>query len=95
MCKPDVRHPLPPPVPRAPEWEGKPTVFHVTHWKAGSQWIHTILRQVAGKRIVDPQVGNAQFVSRRIRPGYVYPTVYATKEGFDAARFPASGGGSW
>lgn len=25
----------------------EPTVFHITHWKAGSQWIHKILREVA------------------------------------------------
>jgi lipopolysaccharide transport system ATP-binding protein len=57
-----------------------PPVFHVTHWKAGSQWIHKILRQCVPERIVAPRLGEAQVRHYAIQRGRVYPTVYMTKE---------------
>lgn len=57
-----------------------PPVFHVTHWKAGSQWIHKILLQCVHDRIVAPQLGNVQVRHYGIQRGRVYPTVYMTKE---------------
>src|SRR5438094_8552557 len=36
-----------------------PTVLHVTHPKAGSQWLHKILRQCAPERAVTPQYAAA------------------------------------
>jgi len=57
-----------------------PPVFHVTHWKAGSQWIHKILRKCVPERIVDPQLGAAQVRQFAIRRGAVYPTVYLTQK---------------
>ena len=60
-----------------------PTVLHVTHWKAGSQWIHKILRECVPDRIVAPEVGNKQFLESPIYPGGVYPTLYVTKREFD------------
>ena len=40
-----------PPGPR-PAW---PAVFHVTHHKAGSQWLHKILDNLAHDRVVPPE----------------------------------------
>src|SRR5262249_30053637 len=55
------------------------------HWKAGSQWIHKILRTCFSDKIVQPTLGNVQFVHQPIEAGKVYPTVYVTKEEFDTA----------
>jgi hypothetical protein len=57
-----------------------PAVFHVTHWKAGSQWIYRILSQCVPERIIAPRLGGAQVRREAIRRGGVYPTVYMTKE---------------
>lgn len=65
-----------------------PTVFHVTHPKAGSQWVYHVLAQVAGPRIVAPIVGVAQVLQTPIRSGCVYPTVYLTRRQLDAVAVP-------
>jgi lipopolysaccharide transport system ATP-binding protein len=57
-----------------------PPVFHVTHWKAGSQWIYGILRQCVPDRIVEPKLAEAHVRFSAIRRGRVYPTTYMTKE---------------
>jgi hypothetical protein len=68
------------------------TVFHVTHHKAGSQWINRILHGLAHDRLVIPEVRdqtiNVQFFERSIRPGAVYPTVYVTREQFESVAIP-------
>lgn len=65
-----------------------PTIIHVTHWKAGSQWIHKILRECAPNRIVPPKLHESQFMASPIQPGKIYPTVYVTKSQFDRTRLP-------
>jgi lipopolysaccharide transport system ATP-binding protein len=65
-----------------------PTVFHVTHWKAGSQWIHRILRELVPERIVAPLPGRRQFLEQPILPSAVYPTVYVTREQFFSVPLP-------
>lgn len=77
-------------VPAAPEPEvaSGPAILHVTHWKAGSQWIYKILRECAAERIVPPEVDMGQFLKRPVLPGRVYPTLYVTKPQFDQARLP-------
>jgi len=68
--------------------ESIPTVVHVTHWKAGSQWMHKILRECAPDRIVEPKLGETQFLLRPLQPGKIYPTAYVTKQQFDSVRLP-------
>jgi lipopolysaccharide transport system ATP-binding protein len=65
-----------------------PVIFHITHWKAGSQWIHKILNDCVPERIVEPQLGEIQFRYWPIQLGKVYPTVYVTKHQFDAVSLP-------
>jgi hypothetical protein len=71
---------------------GTPTVFHVTHHKAGSQWVNRIFHALAYERLVMPEVRdgaiNVQFLERPIRPGMVYPTVYVTRQEFESVRLP-------
>jgi hypothetical protein len=65
-----------------------PTIFHITHHKAGSQWINRILHALAYDRLVLPEVENVQFLDKPIVPGGVYPTVYVTREQFDSVEVP-------
>ena len=65
-----------------------PTVFHITHWKAGSQWIYQILRECFPDRIVEPRVGEVQVRHYAIQEGCVYPTVYLPKSEFDRLALP-------
>ena len=57
-----------------------PTVLHVTHAKAGSQWIHKILHHCAPDRIVAPQYDVVQFLHSPIRSGAIYPTLYLARK---------------
>jgi len=66
----------------------RPAVFHITHYKAGSQWIHRILNALAPDRVVAPEVACPQFLDRKVLPGKVYPTLYVTREQFDAVPLP-------
>ncbi|AOK52016.1 hypothetical protein WT15_21230 [Burkholderia stagnalis] len=66
------------------------TVFHVTHWKAGSQWILKILRQLQPERIVLPKVGERQFFIEELISGKIYPTTYVTREQFLLRKPPAN-----
>jgi SAM-dependent methyltransferase/tetratricopeptide (TPR) repeat protein len=65
-----------------------PTIFHITHWKAGSQWVYKILRECTPDLIVAPQVNEKQFLNEKLLPGKIYPTVYVTKEQFDCVELP-------
>jgi lipopolysaccharide transport system ATP-binding protein len=65
-----------------------PTVFHVTHHKAGSQWILRILHALAYDHLVQPQVKSAQFFGQPVLPGKVYPTLYVTREQFESVALP-------
>jgi lipopolysaccharide transport system ATP-binding protein len=61
-----------------------PTIFHITHWKSGSQWIRKILTDCVPESIVTPRLYETQFLEQPILAGKVYPTVYVTKEQFDS-----------
>jgi len=63
-------------------------IFHITYWKAGSQWVKMILKKAAPKRYVDSKIGIAHFLKDPIRKGYIYPTVYVTKEQFESVCLP-------
>ena len=67
-----------------------PTIFHVTHWKAGSQWIHRILIALAYNSIVPPDIDPYGMLNRPIIKGGIYPTVYLTREELESARLPKS-----
>jgi lipopolysaccharide transport system ATP-binding protein len=69
----------------------QPTVFHVTHWKAGSQWAYAVLQACAPERIVKPKVKVAHFYEDAILPGKIYPTVYAPRNRFEATLWPGDG----
>jgi lipopolysaccharide transport system ATP-binding protein len=66
-----------------------PTLFHVTHWKAGSQWIYGILRACAPGRVVEPIADDIQVRYSTIQEGAVYPTVYLTRQELEEVTLPA------
>lgn len=65
-----------------------PTLLHVTHWKAGSQWIYQVLRTLFAERIVAPLDDGEQFAQAPVVPGAVYPTLYVSRQEFDAVAKP-------
>lgn len=54
-----------------------PTVFHVTHWKAGSQWIRAVMIEALGDRVIPTEYWQKQVFEKTIVPGAVYAPVYA------------------
>jgi len=66
-----------------------PTIFHITHHKAGSQWLNRIFQTLAFDRLVLPEVQNHQFLHRPIGAGRVYPTLYITREQFESVPLPS------
>jgi hypothetical protein len=66
-----------------------PTIFHITHWKAGSQWIRKILEACVSELIVMPHSYQEQFFKDPIQAGRVYPTVYVTREQFYGVQLPS------
>lgn len=66
----------------------KPTVFHITHWKAGSQWVREILTHCAPGRIVSPEIYLDQFYKKPIIPGGIYPATYVPRERFSQVITP-------
>src|SRR5262245_58412565 len=67
-----------------------PTVLHVTHAKAGSQWIHKILHYCAADRIVAPPYYSLPFLQTPVQSGAVYPTLYVTRKDFDRVILPSN-----
>lgn len=68
-----------------------PTIFHVTHWKAGSQWIKNILKELAPDSFIESKLGVSHFLHDTIREGMIYPTLYVTRNQFDSVTLP----GTW
>jgi lipopolysaccharide transport system ATP-binding protein len=71
-----------------PERSDQVTVFHVTHWKAGSQWIRKILTDCAPERIIPAEEDGSQFLKRPLVPGRIYTPVYASRDQFNSVHKP-------
>jgi hypothetical protein len=69
------------------EWRA-PTILHITHWKAGSQWLHKILVQCCPSRTIAPGGAFDHLLAGPVQPGKIYPTVYATREQLAQFEFP-------
>jgi hypothetical protein len=67
----------------------QPTVFHITHWKAGSQWVAEVLKHCAPDRFVPQKIRIGQFLEDSIKPGGVYPSVYVPRSLFRLALSPS------
>ena len=67
------------------------TVFHITHWKAGSQWVAEVLKLSAPQRFVPWRITNPSamrghgapsFYMEPARRGKIYGTVYLSRDKF-------------
>jgi len=67
-----------------------PTVFHVTHHKAGSQWVAEILKHAAPDRVVLPKQGT-HLNDSPLRQGGLYVALYWPKIDFDIATMSLQG----
>jgi hypothetical protein len=65
-----------------------PTIFHLTHYKAGSQWIYHFLRLCLPHRIIEPDSVNSAFLEKPLLQSYVYPTLYLCKDAFLSRPLP-------
>ena len=64
------------------------TVLHVTHPKAGSQWVLAVLRQLQPARVEPPAPAAAHVLGARLRPGHIYPTVYLGRDALERLELP-------
>lgn len=65
-----------------------PTVFHITHYKSGSQWVYNVLQASSPERIMPPRIEVAQFLGQNVIQGMIYPTLYVTREAFETVSIP-------
>jgi hypothetical protein len=72
-----------------------PTVFHITHWKAGSQWVREILKFCAPDRFLPQELAMVQFYDRPILPGRIYASVYTSRTKFQSILRPLSAPSYW
>ena len=83
---PKRQQPVPPSAKDGADENEQIAVFHVTHLKAGSQWVAEVLRHsVYPGRIVEPQVGYTSFSSAMLKPGGVFLTLYEPQPTFAVA----------
>lgn len=66
-----------------------PTLLHITHWKAGSQWVKKIFVELFGDRLVPELPDNAEFLQQPVRAGGVYSPLYISKWQYDGIAVPA------
>lgn len=59
------------------------TVFHVTHWKSGSQWVRAVFKQIAPDRVVHTKPDMSNVCDDQIRSGSIYSAVYMPTQWFD------------
>jgi hypothetical protein len=65
------------------------TCFHITHGKAGSQWMRGILQDLFGGAVVHPEYGSRQIWEKPIRPGGVYACFNLGEREFSVLTLPA------
>jgi len=61
-----------------------PSIFHVTHWKAGSQWVSSVLKFAVGERLIHPRAGVEGPLGGAFEKGKIYSPVYASRAQFQA-----------
>ncbi|MGA2541621.1 MAG: sulfotransferase domain-containing protein [Verrucomicrobiota bacterium] len=60
------------------------TLFHITHWKAGSQWIGGMLQHIFTPDFEPAEVDEAQVFTRPIKSGKVYRCVYVSRQEYQS-----------
>lgn len=60
-----------------------PTVFHITHWKAGSQWVRGVLQRLVPDRLVIAKGDMSNVCDEQLVRGGVYTPLYMATQWFD------------
>ncbi len=60
---------------------------HITHWKAGSQWIHGILDDLFGPAVIPAEYFELQVLGKKVATGKAYSCIYLGKPEFDSLQF--------
>lgn len=69
-----------------------PSIYHVTHWKAGSQWVRAVFQELWPDRVADLTEEESFFRgSHPPVPGMIYSPIYCQRKRFERepwAKFP-------
>ncbi len=65
------------------------TLFHVTHWKAGSQWLRGLLGDAFGSAVKEPEQGGSHLWRQPLSRDTMYPCVFLDHWEFQALERPA------
>ncbi|MCU7950692.1 MAG: sulfotransferase domain-containing protein [gamma proteobacterium symbiont of Bathyaustriella thionipta] len=67
-----------------------PALFHITHYKAGSQWIYMILQDIfPSNKIIKPEPLVAHVINAdKLEEDFVYPTTYLDSDNFFNLELP-------
>jgi hypothetical protein len=70
-----------------------PPIFHITHWKAGSQWVKNILYDCFPEHLFDPEIDIKikkfeEFSDLPKKNGIIYSPLYIDKQTFDGMKLP-------
>jgi lipopolysaccharide transport system ATP-binding protein len=76
------------PIPPECEVAPAPAIFHVTHPKAGSQWLRRILTECCPERVFVPREDLSHFLRRPLAPAGIYPALYVTRQQFESVALP-------
>lgn len=88
LFSPTQQSSVPAVVPSEREAESGITAFHITHAKAGSQWINRLFHMIAYEQSVFADQELSRFFQHPIQPGRIYPTLYITRQEFDSVAKP-------
>ena len=67
----------------------QPVIFHITHWKAGSQWVRGVLSEAQPDRVVEVKDDMSHVSKDAIVHGGLYSPVYIARPSFEALINPA------
>jgi hypothetical protein len=70
-------------VPPAPTAQTVCPIFHITHWKAGSEWVRAVLNGLAPERFVPRRQSHKHLYEDPIRPDGLYSPVYLHRQEFN------------
>src|SRR5687767_1020290 len=62
--------------------------YHITHWKAGSQWFLALLKDAFGAAVVEPRELVKHTYATPAEPGKIYPCCYLKRQEFLAVPSP-------
>ena len=75
----------------ASESAPKEAIYHLTHWKAGSQWVQGLLRELAPRRYLNVPEAVADGIELcPVQAGRIYSPLYLNKIRFDESPWAAA-----